>query len=83
MTCCVKHILTVNAISIFNVYLCLFGSVYNELLYDDENVHEDLKVMLFCTSVRKVKSTPLCLVLAFPSQNQRAFLSLSCKSCKT
>lgn len=47
MTCCVKHILTVNAISIFNVYLCLFGSVYNELLYDDENVHEDLKVMLF------------------------------------
>lgn len=55
MTCCVKHILTVNAISIFNVYLCLFGSVYNELLYDDENVHEDLKVMLFCTSVRKVK----------------------------
>lgn len=55
MTCCVKHILTVNAISIFNVYLCLFGSVYNELLYDDENVHEDLKVMLFCTSARKVK----------------------------
>lgn len=55
MTCCVKHILTVNAISIFNVYLCLFGSVYNELLYDDENVHEDLKVMLFCTSVREVK----------------------------